>query len=171
MNKKNRNNSDKFHGADRAFAESVAQRTGAIVRETLLPEGKISDILCEYAQPLVEEFAETDQDHIDVLHLASGLWNMALMKTMDRGLYAEMESALMPILANPPYWLAPDSGLNVISLMMNRWTAEFSWCSRIIVDKHITMEGTKLHLSVVTAPLPRLGTDAPAELDREPGVV
>ncbi len=56
MGKKRRNKRHPTRGADREWAESVVKQIGGVLRDMPLPEGKVSDILVEFAQPLVEGF-------------------------------------------------------------------------------------------------------------------
>jgi len=151
MSKKRRKKKRTTHGGNREWAEGVARRTGAILRDRPLPDGKFSDIVATFAEPLVDVFAESDEDHVEILHFACSLWNMVLLKKADRGRYAELESAAMAVLSGDPYLLAPVQALNLLSAMLELWEQDFSWCRRIIVDKHIMIGKDRIHISVVSA--------------------
>jgi len=154
MSKKPRKKKDAVHGADRQWAERVARRMGAIVQKRPLPEGKISDIVVSFAEPLLDAFVESDEDQVEVLTFACLLWNLVFIRERDRKLYANTETQVMTLLSGTPYFLGPAQALNLLTAMMKRWEEDFSWCRRMIVDKQIAIEKNRVHLSIISAPVP-----------------
>ncbi len=140
MSKNPRKKKHAMHGANRQWAESVARRTGAIVQDMPLPEGKISDIVVSFAEPLMDAFVESDEDQVEVLTFACLLWNLAFIRESDRKLYAYTETQVMAVLSGTSYFLGPAQALNLLTAMMKRWDQDFSWCRRMIVEKRIVIE-------------------------------
>ncbi len=153
MSRKHRKKQVPLHGADRKWAESAFRGTDAIICDMPLPEGKVSDIVADYAEPLVETFVESDEDHVDILTFACILWNLAITRRVKKSVFDEMETAVMHALAVAPFNLRPDEALNLLSFMLKRWDTEFSWCRRLIVDKRIAIEADDIHLSIASAPI------------------
>jgi len=157
MSKKNRKKKDALNGADHEWAASVVRRTGGIMQRLPLPEGKkVSDAVAEFAEPLLDAFAEDDQDRVNMLTFACGLWNLAIMRNLNKKMFAEAESVTMLLLADDPFFLRPDEALNLLSAMFNRWDSDFSWCKRLIRDKRIVLENNELRISIVSTPIPDL---------------
>ncbi len=76
--------SRKLRGATRERAEHVVRRTGATLRDMPLPEGKVSDIVKAFSEPLVDAIVESDEGHVDVLKFACILWNLAILRSDSR---------------------------------------------------------------------------------------
>ena len=154
MSKNQRKKKHTAYGANRQWAESVARRIDAIVQETPLPEGKMSDIVVSFAEPLMDAFVESDQDQVEVLTFACLLWNLVFIRERDRKLYANAESRLIELLSGTPYFLGPAQALNLLTAMFKRWDQDFSWCRRGILDKQIVIGKNRVHMSIVSSPIP-----------------
>jgi hypothetical protein len=156
MSRKHRKQQVPLHGADRKWAESVFRGTDAIICDMPLPEGKVSDIVADFAEPLVETFAESDEDQVDILTFACILWNLAIVKRLSKTQFYKMETETVHALANAPFYLSPDGALNLLTDMLKRWDTEFSWCRRMIVNKRIAIKADKIQMSIASTPIPDL---------------
>lgn len=137
-----------------AWAQSAADRLGgAEIRVNAIPEGKMSDIVADYASPLLDEFADFDEAAVLMLEVACLLWNMAVSRACKMDIYGEAEPVAVRILSGPPCFLDAAGALNLISAMIRRWDEEYSWCQRMIVDKQIAIRDYGPHLRIVSASL------------------
>ncbi len=146
------------------WARSVAEKTGADeIRANSIPEGKMSDVVAEYAAPLLDEFGEFDEDIVKVLDLACLFWNLSLSHSLSGNTDREIEHDLMQILYRDPYFLSPAGALNLIGDMIKRWDLDYSWYRRLIVDKKIELRDQGPYISIVSAPIDDLDTLSKAE--------
>ncbi len=137
-----------------AWGESAAKRMGAELRPNSIPEGKMSDVVADYAGPLLDAFAATDEEAIEVLRFVCLLWNLSLSKRVNPKLFRDTEPDLVNLLGRAPFFLSPDGAMNIIDTMVSHWESYFSWCQRLIVDKNIEISRTGPHLSIVSMPIP-----------------
>ncbi len=141
-------------GSIETWAQSAADRLGgAEIRVNAIPEGKMSDIVSDYAGPLLDEFADFDEAAVLMLQVACLLWNMSVTRTHKMDIYGEAEQVAVRILSGPPCFLDAAAALNLISAMIRRWDMEYSWCQRMIVDKQIEIRGHGPHLRIISASL------------------
>lgn len=168
MKRKKHKNNTLNGGVDKKWAQAVAAETKSILQYNKIPEGKMSEIVLEYAEPLVAEFLEYEEDQVMIIEMGCILWNLVFMKRQDEELFREAENRVINILYREPFYLEPDGALNLISDMLKRWEQEYSWCRRMIVDKKIEKRKSGLHLSVVSSILEARTAEDTHDTDNEP---
>ena len=152
--RKKKRGSKEVPGSIEAWAQLAADRLGgAEIRVSAIPEGKMSDIVDDYAAPLLDEFAHIDEDAVLMLEVACLLWNMAVTRTCKMDICGEAEQVAVRILNGPPCFLDAAGALNLISAMIRRWDEKYSWCQRMIVDKQLEIRGHGPHLRIISASL------------------
>ena len=93
-----------LNGADARWAERLGREMDAIVKPQSLPEGKVSDALDEFAEPLISEYCDSLEGQVEILKFACLLWNMAIIRQSDRQKYSEMELVMMNALSGSPFF-------------------------------------------------------------------
>ena len=108
-------------------------------------EGKISEMILEYAKPLTDVAANQTEEK-NALHIALTLWNIALMPAdMQTEHKAKMERITEPTDENEA-----GSSREVIDTMIRRKKVLFPDIDRMIVDYEIVDTPTGFYLSVVS---------------------
>jgi len=138
-------------GSMDAWAQSVARRTGTEIRADAIPEGKMSDIVADYAGPLLYEFVEYEDDSIPILELACILWNLSVLRSLGGDAQRGNEQDLMQLLYGDPFFPTPAEALNLIGDMVSRWKQDYSWYRRLIVDKKIELRQRGPYMIIVSA--------------------
>jgi hypothetical protein len=125
-----------------AYKEVMAK--APIIIETDLPE-KMSEVLLEYAQPLLEN-AETQAEMDKALAFAVFAWNTSLIPP------AEQKKSILALFEklsiNDPGEQA--DFMAMLAMMIIRKRQEFSDINRVIVNYRITDTGADFHVSVVS---------------------
>ncbi len=150
--KKNRSRTSKG-GGSADWGQAVANSMDAELQVNAIPEGKMSDVVAEYAAPLIDMFTETENEVCEALALACLLWNLCALKENDEETFRRTENSLIQLLGDAPWYLFPAGALNLVSQMTKRWDQEYAWYRRLIVDKQIELRDDGPYLSIVSSPL------------------
>ncbi len=108
------------------------------------PEMKMSEVLIEFAQPLLK-VAKTTEQFRTAISLAGLAWNAALLG--DKDIEKEIRD-LIPK-SNPVY----DDILPIMEMLKDRKHRDFYDYDRVIIDYQISGKAPDYHLSVISSPI------------------
>ena len=150
--KKSKGKKKRLGISDQKWANDVAKRTGTILQADEIPEGKMSEILLDYAEPMIFDFSDDSEERKPpVIEMACRLWNQSFINKEDTKYYGFLENMCMQIMQAEPFYLEPASALNYMNAMIKRKNDYFFWCNRIVVDKRIDMRNGGLYFSVISS--------------------
>ncbi len=110
-------------------------------------EKKMSDIIVEYAQPLLN-WAKTSEQKKFAIELSIAIWNNSQLPEEKQENQLIKLQNLIKAETNAPESHS-DGGGDVFKFMLERRKALFSEINRVIVDFEITETPKEIHLSVV----------------------
>ena len=131
--------------------------SGAII-EDRTGEPKMSEILLDFAAPLLDMADTNDKDEVRmILSMAATAWNAAIME--DTAGKQALDRLLAPLLKEDP---EGKPGLQpYVRMLMDRKREEFGDVQRVITSYEVTMTDTGPACMVASCPLGVPDTDTP----------
>lgn len=98
-----------------------------------------SDMVMKFAEPLIDRFAESDEDLGDVYRYAIAFWNFCIfVKYLPKqGQIANSEENLQAALTEVPFRLDDADSMNLLEALKKRWHSEFGTERRMVVEHRL----------------------------------
>lgn len=145
---KKKKNKIKKSGQDIIIERLKSTHFGDKLVVTTHPEQKMSEILLDFAEPLLDSYGDSKEAKQSIISLASIAWNAALLPNSNH----ETKKLIAEIVPDDEI-LAADM-VHMVSILVKRKEEEFADINRFIVDFHLTFKNNDdFHLDVASTPI------------------